>query len=35
MTAFRSSSRPLMVAGFVVILLAVLALMWLVGAVLS
>jgi|GEM_PF-6563687 len=33
MTTFRSSNRPLMVVGFVIILLVVLAALWLVGAV--
>jgi hypothetical protein len=35
MTASRSSNRPLMVVGFVAILLTVLAVMWLVGVVLT
>lgn len=35
MTAFQSSSRPLMVAGFIAILLLVLAVLWLMGVVLS
>ncbi len=35
MTTLRSSNRPLMVAGFVIVLLVVLATLWLVGAVLS
>lgn len=33
MTTFRSSNRPLLVVGFVMILLLVLATLWLVGAV--
>ena len=35
MTTTRTSNRPLMVIGFIVILLLVLALLWLVGTVLS
>ncbi len=35
MTASRSSNRPLMITGFVVLLLLVLAVLWLVGVVLS
>ena len=35
MTADRTSNRPLMVVGFVIILLAVLAVLLLVGVVLS
>ena len=35
MTTIRSSNRPLMVVGFVIVLLVVLAAMWLVGAALS
>ncbi len=35
MTTARSSNRPLMVVGFVVVLLAVLAILWLVGAALN
>lgn len=34
MTTFRTSNRPLMVTGFVMVLVLVLAVMWLVGAVL-
>jgi hypothetical protein len=35
MTDSRSSNRPLMITGFVVLLLLVLAGLWLVGVVLS
>jgi hypothetical protein len=35
MTAFRTSNRPLLVMGFVAILLVVLAVLWLVGVALS